>query len=204
MNYIKHRNTKRNILNIKYSNYNLFIFIIIFYLIISSRESKNKINKLNLYAEIMIHIKGNGTQEILNKYSNSLPSEIIINNASKIRGEKIIDNLELEENNIKLIFNESSIDCSSMFLGLTNIITIEFIKFNTLSTSMQEMFSGCSNLVSLDLSNFNTSSITNMFRMFADCSNLISLDLSNFDTSSVTDMGYMFWGCSNFDFIRFK
>ena len=60
MNYIKDRKTIRNILDIKYNNLNIIIFII-FCILISPGESKNNIIKLNLYSEIMIHIRGNGT-----------------------------------------------------------------------------------------------------------------------------------------------
>ena len=86
----------------------------------------------------------------------------------------MIYNLAQEENNIKLVFNESFIDSENMFSGLINITKINFIKFNALSTNMGYMFSGCSKLISLDLSNFDTSSVTNMERMFSSCNiNLI-------------------------------
>ena len=176
MNYIKCRKTKRNILNIKYNNSNIIIFII-FFIINTSGESKNNIIKLNLYTEIMINIKGNGTQQILYK-DFPLPSEIIVNDNVLITEiSNKIYNLTLEENDIKLVFNESLIDCSYMFFGLTNITKINFIQFNASSvTNMGRMFYGCNNLISLDLSNFNTSSITNMEYIFTYCSKLISLD----------------------------
>ena len=151
---MKYGKVKWNILNIKYNNYNLITFIIIS-LIISSEELKNKIIKLNLNSEIVIYIKGNGTQKILNS-NISIPNETFINNNSKTISTNNIYNLTLEENEIKLVFYESLIDCSYMFSELTNITKINFIKFNTLSTNMEGMFFGCSNLESLDLSYFNT------------------------------------------------
>ena len=166
MNCIKYRKTKRNILNIKYNNFNIIIFIIFFILIISG-ESKNNITKLNLYFEIMIRIKGNGTQQILSEKSNSLPSEIIVNdNVSITEISKTIYNLTLEENVIKLFFNQSVIDCGFMFFRLTNITEINFIKFNASSNNTERMFYNCSNLISLDLSNFDTSSVIYMNYMF--------------------------------------
>ena len=58
MSVIKYQNKdKENIFNIKNKNYNLIIYIL-FILIITSEESKYKLNKVNLDSEIIIHIKG--------------------------------------------------------------------------------------------------------------------------------------------------
>ena len=88
-------------------------------------------------------------------------------------------------------------DCSRMFEGLSNLISIELSNLNTLNvTSMAAMFRNCSSLTSLDLSNFNTSNVTSMTSMFQDCSGLTSLDVSSFNTSNVKYMGSMFQNCS--------
>ena len=84
-----------------------------------------------------------------------------------------------------------------MFYGLSNIINIYFIYFDTSSvTDMTGMFYGCTKIISLDLRNFITSSVTSMCHMFHECNGLESIDLSKFDTSKVTTMYSMFYKCS--------
>jgi len=64
-------------------------------------------------------------------------------------------------------------DCYGLFLGYSNVQSIEF--------------NDC----------FDTSNVSNMHSMFQDCASLTNLDLSCFDTSKVEDMGWMFWRCTN-------
>ena len=51
------------------------------------------------------------------------------------------------------------------------------------------MFCECSNIIDIDFSRFNKENITYMFYMFAQCSLFKSLDLKLFNTKNVTDMG---------------
>ena len=99
-------------------------------------------------------------------------------------------------------------DCSSMFLGKTEILSITFNNFNTSNVIyMNSMFAvyydngnGYINgkLGKIDgLNKFNTSNVTNMMHMFRGCAGLTSLDLSHFDTSNVTNMAFMFYYCIN-------
>ena len=67
MDIIKKGNKKRNILNIKFNNYNLIIIIFILFLLISLEESNCKLTKLNHISKILITIKGIGNQTVLNK-----------------------------------------------------------------------------------------------------------------------------------------
>ena len=154
-------------------------------------------------SEILLTIKGNNTQQILNNKSINLgriytfgtkPSEIIVNGEKINKIDYYIYNLSLEINNITIKFNQILINCNVMFYGLSNITNIKFINFNTSSvTSMRDMFYECNDLISLDLSHFDTSSVTYMYSMFYDCNNLISLDLSNFNTLSVKYAIYVLW-----------
>ena len=88
-------------------------------------------------------------------------------------------------------------DMSSMLMGCTNLISINFgTSFNTQNvTNMASMFADCCSLESLDLSTFDTSNVTDMSFMFSGLT-LTELDLRNFNTSSVTDMSYMLISCA--------
>ena len=173
--------------------------------------------KRNLYkvisdSEIILTIKGNNTQPILNNqiielsdlnikhhnYSfNEAPSEILVNGNKVDIIDYYVYNLTLDENNITIKFNQTLKNCNVMFAGLSNIIKIYFKKFDFSGTQMIGMFYGCKNLSELDLSNFNISSATKIDYMFYLCYQLIYLDLSNFNTSSVTSMFQLFNGCIN-------
>ncbi|MCT0015353.1 BspA family leucine-rich repeat surface protein [Lactococcus lactis subsp. lactis] len=101
-------------------------------------------------------------------------------------------------NNInKIIFEGrvlTNIGASSLFMGLSKVVTIENIANLDTSnaTNMSWMFQGMTSLTDLDLSSFDTSQVKDMRAMFYENSSLTDLDLSNFDTSQVKDMGVMF------------
>ena len=132
-------------------------------------------------SEIIITIKGNNTQQILNnkniklhveettdffKY-DTLPSEILVNGNKIDKIDFCVYNLSSEVNNITIRFNKTLTNCNVMFAELSNITNIY-------------------------LNNFDFSQVKTMRGMFIGCSNLISLDLSSLDTSSAVDMGSMF------------
>ena len=148
----------------------LNIFLIFSILILS--ESK----KLNFYSEITITIKGSGTQQILSNYSdfcsfrtvhfNNLPQKIYVNGIIHENG-KFVYNLVEEINNVTMIWNDELTDCSGMFYGLSNIIEIDFSKFDgSKLTDIRCMFGDCFSLKSLDLRGFNTSLIEDMDSVF--------------------------------------
>ena len=205
-------------INYKIISLQMFLFFIFMILQtkINSSTLKLVINKI-------------GRQQIL--YKNfTKPSEIQVNNQIQINEDYFV-NLEVEESNITIRWENIITTCEKMFYDLKNITSIEFIDFNTSSVNnMESMFSGCSNLISinfgnfdvssvsdmsfmfsnckslksLDLSSFNTSKVTSMARMFGECSNLKSINLENFNTSKVTEMNYMFYLCSNLISLNLK
>jgi len=88
---------------------------------------------------------------------------------------------------IKLIFKIYIKDCSFMFAGCSNIISINFKNFNTKSvTSMKYMFAGCVNIEKLDLSSLNTKNVRDMQGMFGQYNNLSFYDLSSFELSNLS------------------
>ena len=130
---------------------------------------------------------------IANSVNTDKSNQIGSSNAYMVANEGI---LEIHTAAPLFVFNA---DCSNMFPGSNNIISIDFgDNIDTSNvTNMSGMFYGSSLLASLDLSSFNTSKVTNMSNMFFNCSSLVSLDLSSFDTSNVADMSSMFAGCSS-------
>ena len=212
----------------------LLYYSLIFLLIKISLSKKilQNLKYLLSISEITITIKGSGDQYIINNKTTSIenvdysfdyiPDKLLINGKDAGYTGIMVYNLEKEENTITMIFNEILLLCNVMFYNLTNIIYIDFSKFdsskiiemagtfldcksltsinlnnfNTKSvTTMHRLFYGCLELRSLDLSSFDTSNVEDMFGIFSFCSSLTSLDLSNFNTSSVTIMSVMFHTC---------
>ncbi len=99
-------------------------------------------------------------------------------------------------NKIKIKSNINLICLSSMFFYCSNIININFVKFDINNVNdMSYMFSYCKSLTEVNLSSINTKNVTNMSNMFNNCYNLNELDLSSFDTKNVTNMSFMFSEC---------
>ena len=163
-----------------------------------------KIKALSFNYEITIKINGNGTQKILS--GGQVPSRIYLNdNSTALAGAKIINDLELETNTVRMEWDSPFNNFHSMFNGLSNIIEIDFSNFNSYQVEdMADMFHGCFSLVSINFNNFNTQSVTDMADMFYECYNLKSLDLSSFNTSSVTSLSQMFFNCYNLEYINFS
>ena len=121
---------------------------ILFYLLFisfSKYTGKQNLYKIISDSEIILTIKGNDTQPILNdkaielsdlnaKYHNytfnEIPSEILVNGNKIDIIDYYVYNLTLDENNITIKFNTTLTNCNVMFAGLSNIIKIYFKKFD--------------------------------------------------------------------------
>ena len=167
------------------------IFITLFLIIIRFKICSLK--KLLYNSEIILTIKGSGTQRILSDNFGHIPSQILVNENEINEIKYYVDNLSDDINNITLVWNYSLTNCSHMFHNLENITNIYFTNFNTSQVEyMDYMFSSCISITKLDLTSFDTSSVKNMSRMFYYCLELTLLDISTFNTKSVLDMSYMF------------
>ena len=127
------------------------------------------------------------------KALNELNEELYINN---IKCEFKNYFIPLKEGlfDIKMKFNTNLIDCSYMFAGCENIISINFISINTINvTDMKYMFYGCRNLRQINLFSFDTRNVTDMSGMFGECNNLKELDLSSFDIKNVRQVKGIFY-----------
>ena len=194
------------------------IFIIFF---LKKYDVQGKVSKISLI------IKGKGKQKIIfNIPENPLKVEvnglIYEKDSLSLTYEYYLENDE--ENFITIIWDEDVLieDCSYMFLGLSNIIKIDFSEFDSshvyfmsymfyaceslqeinfanfntsLVIDMSYMFCICDSLKYLDLRMFNTSLLENAVGMFAFLKSLISIDLSSFDASLIKNMSYLFYGC---------
>ena len=160
-----------------------------------------KIKALSFNYEITIKIKGNGTQHIT--WEGETPSRIYLNNnPTELTGAKIINDLELETNTVRMVWDSSFTNFHALFYGLSNITEIDLSNFDSSEVvNMADMFHGCSSLTSINFNDFNTQLVTDMNFMFYGCFNLQSLDLSSFNTESVTTMDQMFFDCFNLEFI---
>lgn len=189
-------------------NLNLLLILL---LIIKTIE--RKITKLNFNSEITLTINGTGTQQILYdkpfyiqgagivKFS-SLPDEIYINNEYQNYSDYYVYNLVNEINEVTMVWYNKLEDCNCMFMYLSNIVRIDFSKFDVSKvTQMNNMFHECLSLTSIDFTNFYTPLVTGMGYMFFHCFSLKSLDLRAFSTSKVTGMQNMFSECTSLEYL---
>ena len=206
-NYIR-KGKNININNLFFNNMIILLIIIIILILFPvCLSKKNELRKLNLISEITITIKGDGIQYILSNETivlndkayifGEIPTEILVNGSPINYTGKVVNSLINEDNNITMKWDEQITDCTAMFYGLSNIIYIDFSKFDSSKvTDMKCMFYDCTSLTSINFYNFNTSSVVNMNSMFYGCNSLEYLDLNIFDTSSVTNMEKMFSNCN--------
>ena len=85
-----------------------------------------------------------------------MPDQIYVNNDFNKEKSRIVNDLNQNENNIKMVWNSPVKICSFMFGKLSNIKTIDFSKFDTSwVTEMYCMFYGCYSLTSINFNNVN-------------------------------------------------
>jgi len=178
--------------------FNIYLMLFILFIpIIKPKEIKQRF--LNFESIIFLRINTKGSRYILNKDFKSLPTKVYINS---------VEEPEIKENNyyaiptkkcnVTIIYDYQLTDCSKMFSGLKNILTLNLSRFDTsLVTDMNNMFSGCNIMTHLDLSNLNTAKVKDMNTMFKNCAKLKTLNLGSFITSEVTDMSSMFHSCTS-------
>ena len=153
-------------------------------------------------SEISIKIQGTGEQNIINRDFSLCPDEIYLNSNPVSFSQRNCKKITIPEgtntSTIKLIFNKTIDDLNEMFAELTNIIEVDFSKFDCSKvTDMGSMFYGCSSITSINLANINTPLVINMESMFQECYSLEFLDLSNLNTKKVKKFNGMFSFCYN-------
>ena len=142
---------------------------------------------------------------LINSYFISYIKELYINDI--IENISPTKNLTLHGTNniVKIVFNDSNANCSSMFKGCKDIESFNSFGYNLSScTNFNNMFEGCESLTSIDLSFLKNVKIINMGNIFSGCSKLKSLDLSHLDLSSVIDKNNVFKDCNELESINFS
>ena len=173
-----------------FSFFNHSLVVIFFFI---NTEATISTRKLKSVSKISLKSEEIGFQYILNESFQPLPDKILIN------GQEInqtAHKIEINEEGsiIELIWNNPLSNCHVMFKGMSNILEINFIDFDTSKvTDMSKMFMDCEYLQNLDLSSFDTSNVEDMSYMFSRCSSLEHLEISNFKTSKVRNMERMFF-----------
>ena len=142
-----------------------------------------KVSYLSAISSISLKIRGPGIQDIF--FGNQIwdncndkplftpPNEIIVN---QVKQNNVLYqyNLDLNENNIKLIWYEE-----------------------TKITSSACLFYTCEKIKEIDLSNYNSKDSLSTYRMFRDCIELTSIKFGNFITSNVLNFEAMFKNCTS-------
>ena len=137
--YWKNKKIMRNIKNYKslniYLQYNKIIFVLFYLLIIPINLSTVKIyyyKWLNKASEIIITIYGRGSQQYINQniFNTYRPTEILVNGNQQTIN-MYVNNLQNNENDITVKWNQVFTTCSLMFKDLNNIIKIDLSKFDS-------------------------------------------------------------------------
>ena len=180
------------------------IFIALF---IKSINTQIKHFKSILYSnsKIILKIKGNEEQQILNNGYYICPNYILVNEdednkLDRDNCRKIYINPEenREINTVTLIWDSKVQNSLSMFQYLNNIIEVDLSRFDSSEvTNMSHMFQECSSITSINFSNFDTSKVTSMECTFYNCVSLKELDLSDFNTPNLVEMRLLFFDCKN-------
>ena len=169
----------------------------------------NSTRNLDATSKITIKIEEKGIQEIFSvNYTGGYPDRVYVNGqwADLIEYRKV--NLTGRNNRIRMEWDYSVANASTMFLSLTNITEVDLSDMKTENLkNMSRMFAGCNRITSINLNNFKTPNVVNMVSLFSNCKSLLSLDVTSFDTSKVEYMHYLFHNCalltsidvSNFD-----
>ena len=184
-----------------------YLKLLILNLLVSINSLKlSKVNLLfenkNFYVsnneEIIIHIKGSGTQDILGNHFeetnyNIYKGQILLSSNSK-QINLGSDTEEISE--IRLVFDRKLTSCSYLFENIRIITFVDLLSFDTSEiTDMYYMFYGCHSITSINLGVFNTAKVKNFGSIFYECKSLKEIDISKFDTSSATNMASMFGDC---------
>ena len=151
----------------------LFLYLILYLLFKQFSISSNINLSLFSYSSfIIVKINKTGLQKAFySGYSGYFlpPDEIYINGINQSQINSHYD-LNISNNEIKLVWSEQIKSCDYMFNNCENITEIDLSHFDSsIVTSMGSMLYRCFSLVSVNFSNFNTSKILSMNSLFYFC-----------------------------------
>jgi len=136
---------------------------------------------------------------------NDTNTEIYIDNKKTSFTKFIPSTFQAKDYEIRIIFKNKMIDCSYLFRGCTNIISIDLSSFDSSNVvDMKHMFSICSLMEKINLSNLKADKVIDMSYMFNRCLSLEKIEFpTSFITKNVKNMEFMFHMCSKFTKIDF-
>ena len=136
---------------------------------------------------------------------NDKNTQIFINN-QKIKFNKYFVPTKVGLHRIKINFKNKIKDCSYMFRGCENIISIDLSSFDSSEViDMKQMFSKCYGLKEVNLNNLNVKKVTDISYMFNKCMEIEKIKIpSSFDTQNVENMNFMFNSCEFLKDINFS
>jgi hypothetical protein len=163
--------------------------------------------------EITLKMKGPNKNYLFGKtnsdgyyFRGEYPNEVIINN--KVYTQ-IISNinieLDLDINNITMIWNVNLKAFSSMFSNCQNLLEVDLSHFNISDGGFQlnKMFSNCKYLTSVKFFD-NINNYINLNYMFSGCTSLTYVNIPNIQIYiySDIDMTYMFSNCTSLNHVN--
>ena len=178
------------------------------------KENKENKNKLKLYLRVD-EIDINNEVNFLTPFTNienfqplkeldETNTEIYIS-GKKVKFQRYFIPEKEGIYSIIIYFNYPMNDCSFMFYGCDNILTIDLSSFNSQNiTNLKSMFMFCTKLREVDLSFFNTKNVINMDYLFCRCKNISYLDLTSFETNKIKNIIGFVDGCNSLKKIRVK
>ncbi len=167
-------------------------------------NSKNESKKI--YFIENDHYREEGEKE--NKDINNLNdtnTEIFIDD-KKIKFSKYFTPERKGDYKITIKFKNKMKDCSYLFRGCGNIISVDLSSFDSSEViDMVQMFSICYQLKEVNLNNLNISKVKNMSHLFNKCFELEKITFpQSFNTENVENMNFMFHFCQALKEINFS
>ena len=135
---------------------------------------------------------------------NDTNTEIFIDD-EKIKFSKYFTPTKTGDYKITIKFKNKMKDCSYLFRGCGNIISIDLSSFDSSEViDMVQMFSICYQLKEVNLNNLNISKVKNMSHLFNKCFELEKITFPpSFNTENVENMNFMFHFCQALQEINF-
>ena len=192
---------------VNYFNHPFFVKRQQLYPIVKETPLSNEINLLLRIGELEksknIYFIENPQYRIIDEQENKDINNLNDTNTKifiddkKITFNKCFAPTEAKDYKIKIKFKNKIKDCSYMFRGCGNIISIDLSSFDSSEViDMKQMFSICSGLKEVNLKNLNVAKVKDMSYMFNKCFEIEKITIpSSFDTQNVENMSFMFHFC---------
>ena len=190
--------SNNKLVGFQFSNKGIFIKYIINKFIYNKKYRYKYENEINIIVKVekddinknIYFLDSYKARDIKNEHLKELSkynTKLYINN-KEYEYKKFFNPDKEGEYKIRLEFKNKLKDCSFMFAGCNNIISIDFTSFiSDEVTNMEYMFFYCKNLKNLNLLSFNTKKVSNMRYMLVGINQNQTFDLSSIDFRNNND-----------------